>query len=246
MAPEIGTKLYIAANTENPTVIRLSESLPAVLMLSDFDAKEVPTVRWGSLYRITNAGATLNRQKSIKRAVNKLESVKIMREKSVPVPSEVTNPPCVGKAEYTTRGEGVFFCTNESEMQSARDNGALTFYEWIDINTEYRVHIFGDEVLFISKKKRSFLGHSDPHIHSISLGWRFVDNPKIDAADAIELISAALGAVKALRLDFGAVDIALTHNNRPVVFEVNTAPGLNQENCMKYTTAINKWLESTR
>lgn len=65
-------------------------------------------------------------------------------------------------------------------------------------------------------------GHADQIIKSNTRGWKF---SQIKTANK-ELQEAAVNAVKAIGLDFGAVDCCLTENGNPFVIEVNTGPGL--------------------
>jgi glutathione synthase/RimK-type ligase-like ATP-grasp enzyme len=128
-------------------------------------------------------------------------------------------------------------------MLEAKANGAGAFLEWINIKKEYRIHVFRGLLISICEKKKTRKAHKN--IRSASHGWEFCEDAKLHTVDAVSLISAALAAVQALKLDFGAVDIAMNKNNIPVVFEVNTAPGLNEKRAKLYAKAINKWLDTT-
>ena len=71
-------------------------------------------------------------------------------------------------------------------------------------------------------------------LRSNKMGWRFSIVKKYPKA--LEII--AIKAVKALNLDFGAVDCCIDVNNNPWVFEVNTGPGLEGTSLQKYIDAF--------
>ena len=101
---------------------------------------------------------------------------------------------------------------------------------------EYRIHVMNGEIIdFVQKKKRSGV-EANPHIRSHNYGWIF-------ARDGVVLPNkvkeAALAAIHAIGLDFGAVDIGYKVNeDKAFVYEVNTAPGLEGTTLQRYITAF--------
>jgi hypothetical protein len=94
------------------------------------------------------------------------------------------------------------------------------------INEEWRVHVFRSakdnmRVLRTAKKVQN-RPDAHPWVRSHRLGWKLSyvggisDHGKQIARDA----------VRALHLDFGAVDIGIRKDGDPFVLEVNTCPGL--------------------
>ena len=55
------------------------------------------------------------------------------------------------------------------------------------------------------------------------------------------LRTAALAAVRAIGLDFGAVDCATSHDGGAFIIEVNTGPGLQGVALERYTAAFAAW-----
>lgn len=51
-------------------------------------------------------------------------------------------------------------------------------------------------------------------------------------------LNAAIQAVRALGLNFGAVDIGWNERDGPCVFEINTAPGIEESSLEAYTIAL--------
>lgn len=106
--------------------------------------------------------------------------------------------------------------------------------------SEWRVHVFKGEVIDTQqKKKRNEAERPDTFntfIRNASTGWVYcrdgiTADPNRD--------TLAIQAVRALGLDFGAVDMIYNRaENRYYILEVNTAPGLEGSTLEKYTGAI--------
>lgn len=102
----------------------------------------------------------------------------------------------------------------------------------VDTIREYRIHIFtlpGQEPVSIRagmKVHREGFTAPHPWIRSYDGGWRLSYGEWWRETLLQRTRDTAKRAVKALGLDFGAVDIGTTPDGRDVVFEVNRAPGL--------------------
>jgi hypothetical protein len=72
-------------------------------------------------------------------------------------------------------------------------------------------------------------------IRSNRLGWKFVRVKTVDKA----LEEQAVKALKAIGLDFGAVDCCIDAAGKPWVIEVNSGPGLEE-------TTFDAWVEAFR
>lgn len=102
---------------------------------------------------------------------------------------------------------------------------------------EYRVHVFGGEVVDVQqKRRRSGIVEADRRIRNFDNGWVYcrggVEAPSV-------VLDASIAAVRALSLDFGAVDVGYNErNNQAAVFEVNTAPGIEGTTAEKYAAKL--------
>lgn len=113
---------------------------------------------------------------------------------------------------------------------------APLYVEYIQKSAEYRAHVVRDNVFFIQqKKKRTDVEVTDKFIRSHKNGYVFCQN---DIVVPEGLDKLAVAAVKAVKLDFGAVDIILGKDNQLYVLEVNTAPGLDNSSAEKYANAL--------
>lgn len=102
---------------------------------------------------------------------------------------------------------------------------------------EYRVHVFNGKVIDYQQKKKklNFEGESVNGIRNYANGWVYARN---DVVLSEEVREEAIKAVKALGLDFGAVDVCTVKGGGVCVFEVNTACGLEGTTITKYVDAI--------
>lgn len=91
---------------------------------------------------------------------------------------------------------------------------------------EFRVHVAFGEVIDVQQKKQraEYDGEIDFAIRNHHTGWIYARN---EVEEPIDLREMAVNAVRAVGLDFGAVDLIWNkHANKSYVLEVNTAPGL--------------------
>lgn len=105
--------------------------------------------------------------------------------------------------------------------------------------TEYRVHVVKGQVIDYAQKKRrsNYEQRPNPYVRSWGNGWVFA---RSDVVLPPAVNEAALGAVEALGLDFGAVDVASDRDGGVCVYEVNTAPGLEGSTLTAYADALSR------
>lgn len=136
-----------------------------------------------------------------------------------------------------------------------RGNGADYWVRKEEFVREYRVHSFLGRSIRAGKKdlREGFTLPSagqvwtpggtvaHPWVRSWDGGWRIVyDGVSLDGRNAVREL--AHNAVRALGLDFGAVDIGERANGTYAVLEVNRAPGLEGGTVTSYANAIGKWI----
>lgn len=103
---------------------------------------------------------------------------------------------------------------------------------------EFRVHVMRGTIIDVQmKRRRNGFNENNPlsrYIRNHQFGWVFCRN---DVAVPEVVKDLARRAVSALQLDFGAVDIGYHATYGSVVYEVNTAPGLEGQTLESYKNA---------
>lgn len=128
------------------------------------------TICWGvkTDRDVTLRGKVLNHPNTIRKNRNKLEALKMMsadraltsaiapfvaaNEITTAINSRRMSYPIVGRKTHHQGGKGFWLCLNDSHVQSAIADGAEYFQKFINIATEYRLHIFDGEVIYAVKK----------------------------------------------------------------------------------------------
>lgn len=267
-------------------------------------------IGWGTKTKeIINVGVpTINHPNKILSSRNKLGALEIMTKNGIAIPSfiktatvldELKNTksntiklPVIGRTKFHQGGKGMWSCPTMSQVYTAIKDGAQYFQNMVSVNTEYRLHVVGDEVIYAVKKtqrsesemkaafvekelkrqkalaeknkdafddkvvkkvlERQTKNMTVDHISRANTrGWKFsrvTKYPRDLASHAIgeDLASHAIGAVKALGLEFGAVDCCIDLDSSVWIIEVNTGPGLEGSSLdayvSKFTKMINKVL----
>lgn len=150
----------------------------------------------------------------------------------------------VGRPDQHSKGRGFWGITTIGDLRRAlhgtrRKAAATHFMEYIEAEHEYRVHIFRGKSLRISEKKFDGVDSNNRPVYTT-----------IKPTGNVEYVRrAAKKAVEALGLDFGAVDILASDDERQddnklvYVLEVNAAPGLGGSMPRVYAEAFRKWYE---
>lgn len=193
-------------------------------------------INWGNSHPPTSWAprpdlTVLNNVANVARAINKIDTFHCLHAHGVKVP-----PFTIRKQEALGffNDHGIVVC--RTKIDGKGGNGIVIAHnpqELVDAplytrhvrhKNEYRVHVVNGKIIdFAQKKKRN--GAEDVNILVRNHGdWIFARN-------GIELpepcSTAAIAAVSALGLDFGAVDIGYrVGDGKAFVFEVNTAPGM--------------------
>lgn len=200
------------------------------------------------------ANRILNKPEAVGNASNKLNAFRLLQAAGVRTPDFTTNYLEAKRwleAGFTvverhklnaSSGEGVRIVSYDDNTASSQLQTAPLYTKYIYKQSEFRVHIFrGNVIDYIQKKKRNGaedLPNFDRFVYSAERGWVFVR----EGATQVESVKQlAISAVRALGLDFGAVDVILI-DNVPYVLEVNTAPGLMGTTLIKYANAIRQFM----
>jgi RimK-like ATP-grasp domain len=103
---------------------------------------------------------------------------------------------------------------------------------------EFRVHVFKDQVVSVveKKKRKEFAGERDTKIRNLANGYVFCQTVENEPEG---LRSLALAAAQVSPSDFRGVDIGYNERNDELfVIEVNSAPGIEGTNLIKYAEKV--------
>lgn len=204
-------------------------------------------INWGRSERRFN-GEYINIPEAVANASDKLRTAQIFGNDGVPQP-DYTQDKVVAegwlseghtvvcrKLLRASKGRGIVLVEPGQTLPHAP-----MYTKYVKKAEEYRIHVAFGEVIDAQMKKRRLEVHENEvnwQIRNAHNGWVFardgVDPPRCVKA-------AAVASVSALGLDFGAVDIGYNvKKGEAVVYEVNTAPGLEGTTLDTYYTAFVK------
>lgn len=207
-------------------------------------------------HKIINWGATespswkfdpsrfLNNPLNVMKSVNKILTLQTLLENNIPhvqfttekyIATQWLNEGVVVRGTVTGYGgRGVKIITG-GEIPDAP-----LYTKFVPKAREYRFHVFDGQVIDIQQKKRraGLEERPDGLIKNLANGWVFCRDEITPFPDNAP--SVALETIRALGLNFGAVDM-LSKDGQVYVLEVNSAPGLDGTTLQKYISAIKKY-----
>lgn len=187
----------------------------------------------------------LNQPEAVKIASNKLLALQRLKEAGIAIP-RFTPDKLEASRKFGTvyartvlngnSGEGIIYVPDQEMLPDAP-----LYVEGLKTKAEYRVHVFGGQVISYAKKMRDLdypNGEPNENIRSHNNGWVFCR----DGLRRLERIEhLAIEAVSCLGLDFGGVDIVRDEDNNCFVLEVNTACGIEGQTLQAYVEAIQNY-----
>lgn len=147
-------------------------------------------------------------------------------------------------------GEGIVFFNAEDGFNDKWLDSKM-FVEYIKKKHEFRVHVLFGNVVDVQKKvlrKHDDQGNPiDPksvdfRVRNLANGFIF-QRHDIDVPP--DVLTQALNAFRASKLDFGAFDVVYNESQKQgYVLEVNTAPGLEGTTVVNYANAFKEYFKS--
>jgi glutathione synthase/RimK-type ligase-like ATP-grasp enzyme len=203
-------------------------------------------INWGNSQRRFN-GEYINKPEAVANASDKLATASILGSYAVPQP-DYTRDIQVAQQWYdegrTVVCRTLLRANSGRGIQLASKDGqdlvkAPLYTKYVKKSDEYRVHVVGGKAIDVQqKKKRQEVDNEKVNyqIRNACNGWVFCRDGVVAPTCVTD---AAVRAVDALGLDFGAVDIGYNRkHDRADVYEVNTAPGLEGTTLDKYYEAF--------
>ena len=215
---------------------------------------------WIEQYTVCKENKIINHPMAVAKAVDKKKALEVMRYKSIPClifttyRSDAVRWLEEGSRVYcrtlnrATQGRGIVIADSPSEIVPA----PLYTVEY-EKNREYRVHVFNGKVIDVQIKKKRSPEHleelgvtANPDVRNMGNGYVFCRG-NIRRNEAME--KACIDAIRALQLDFGAVDVLGKVDNETnelvdfALCEVNTAPALTGTTLDVYIAALSDLLD---
>jgi len=173
---------------------------------------------WGGSQYDTTAKATVLNRKPI---FNKYAQSKAMINAGVATPRsygtlrEIRKFPVVRKPFNSYGGHGIVLIKDAS----AKEKHNVWYQEFIDKQREFRIYFFDGEIKMVEEKIVK-----DPRLVTWNLfnclRWERVRSFENDK----ELTNLLINGAKAIRIDWGAADMLMDHNNNWWICEINSRP----------------------
>lgn len=134
-------------------------------------------------------------------------------------------------------GKGIIICHNERQFNTSW-NTSYWWTKFINTTSEFRVHVFDGAILKLFKKVRQEeLEDNDYPIRNLDNGYHFSLRNREDFPEIVSLVSNLSPILEGGT--FYGLDIGRIKNQRDyIVFEINTACGLNEETALLYAERI--------
>jgi hypothetical protein len=224
--------IYLAGGGPKNTAVKvLTEHLEGLGHRVTRDAQDPDgwgkTIRWGVSYH--GGKPALNERVN---QWDKMEHLEIFignnilaplvyRVQWMPPAAYLKPYPWLARKRQHQKGKDIVVCQCDKEAFACTDTHDF-FTPWIPTQTEYRVWVFRNKALTIYEKVFKGEGEYEGFMRNHRFGFRF--DQRDELLDNKELIKPAIAAVKAIDLDFGAVDVLFGKDGKYYVLEVNSMP----------------------
>lgn len=223
-------------------------------------------INWGSsTFHVADDTPMLNHPDAVKVASNKLTFFRALENTSINLVPFTEDPEvvedwlaecqrvCVRQKLTGHSGEGLLIINPKESCEKVLDIPPAKLYtKYVPKALEYRVHVVQGKVIRIQKKilrpeLSEKIKDSDNDLSKDDINWevRNHDNGFVYVTNGVadecpESVTAqAIKAVRACKLDFGAVDIIFNNRKQKAfVLEINTSPGLEGETLEVYAKAL--------
>lgn len=203
-------------------------------------------IRWGNSTPLPAAlSNTVVINTGVYNAGDKLRAFEHFRVAGVHIPEVVTTQPNNDSGTWLGRRRhgfgGTDIIVQPQGMITYGFHASEFWSRFIPNEREYRIHVCNGEIIRVQRKYLDFPEQRrSEYIKNYANGYRF-RQPSRELNR--ERYDAAIAAVSALSLDFGAVDCVVgSEDNLTYILEVNTAPKLSPLTGRKYAEALKQLL----
>jgi len=149
-------------------------------------------------------------------------------------PEFIFKPALIARPVFHARGRNFFRVNNLAKALQFVKRGYY-LQEFIEKRVEYRVFIYRGRFFEVDEKVPGRFFANDV-IRNHDNGWIFNKIPYKTLAE--DLLEQCRKVYYATRLDWMAIDCCISKDNRPYIFEVNSAPGLIDRKLINFANRI--------
>lgn len=189
-------------------------------------------LNWGCSPELLEGVASPTLNTDISTAISKLKAFDVCSAMNIPVPRYSTNYADLSDVRVLARRDGLSGGRGIEVVEPGQQpSGEYDFYvRYVPKAWEIRLHVFGNKI--IHEQFKFVPQGSNVLIRNHDNGARFsskVLESHVSPDIASKCRAVALGAMYAIGLYFGAVDLIVSHRGNVYFLEANTAPGLSVE-----------------
>lgn len=215
------------------TIKELGGTARRVANLPNLGSQDI-AINWGTRYQ----GPILNGRARLIPG-DKLKELHLFREAHVPTV----------EFSETRRTNGTWYARTAfheggSDLVANREHGDY-YVKHINTDHEYRVYVFKDQTIGTGLKEPCERQYH-PFLRSVQHGWDWSYKlTKVNRMESRHIArEVAIKAIAAVGYDFGGVDVGIKPDGTPVVFEVNSRPGLDEYSADRYATTFMEYARS--
>ena len=247
--------IYLAGSGPKNTAVKvLTEHLEGLGHRVTRDAQDPRgwdcTIRWGMSYH-GNTPALNGKVNHL----DKMEHLRVFELCGILAPKVIRvdryfrvdnkDLPVLARKRQHQKGKDIVVCETGKQVVEVFNNGEHDFLTpWIPTQTEYRVWVFRNKALAIYEKVFKGEGEYEGFMRNHRFGFRF--DTRDELLDNKELTKPSIAAVKAIDLDFGAVDVLLGKDGKYYVLEVNSMPHIDstkRTSGVRLAREFSRWAE---
>lgn len=207
------------------------------------EEKHDVTLCWGCSWRESK---TLNGRVN---RYNKLEHMEIFQRNGIPSPITFKDWrllrdkdfPVLARNIHHSKGLDIIPCKTKQEA-AALVNEKDFFTSWIPTDTEYRVWVLRNNAFAVYEKVFKGEGEYEGFSRNHRMGFKFVRMDNL--LGTVAITRPCIQAVKAIDLDWGAVDLLKGKDEKYYVLEVNSMPhidNIQRSSGIRLAAAVSKW-----
>ncbi|MBM7866166.1 hypothetical protein GTO89_05560 [Heliobacterium gestii] len=178
-----------------------------------------------------------NPPQALRNVKDKETTIRLLQQNRIACP-EIIEPtpdtlfPILGRAYGHHQGEDIRVI---EDYESSREQPSDYYMQWVNVNEEYRIVVIGLEVVDAFKVLPKRILSMEYPVRTPAYGWSY---EHMTASD--EMNTLAVRSTYALGLCWGQVDLALNHEGKLLVLDVNAGKTLPDDWIARYPAAVQR------